>query len=61
MQTAGRQGRRSTISARLPFSAWASPQALKFFRKGDRDKLSPVWAIAATRKFYDRSMPIGRA
>jgi acetyl esterase/lipase len=46
----------TTVSARLPFSTWASPQALKRFQEIlIEDKSSPgMGNPLASRKFYDR-------
>ena len=51
-----KDGTVTTISARLPFSAWASPQALKCFQERlIEDKLSPgLGDPLASRKYYDK-------
>jgi acetyl esterase/lipase len=51
-----KDGTITTVSAHLPFSAWASPQALKRFQEIlIEDKLSPgMGDPLASRKFYDK-------
>jgi monoterpene epsilon-lactone hydrolase len=52
----GRDGTVTTASAQLPFSAWASPQALKRFQEILlEDKAAPgIGDPLASRKFYDK-------
>jgi acetyl esterase/lipase len=51
-----KDGTVTTVSARLPFSAWASPQALRRFQEILlEDKATPGLADPlASRKFYDK-------